>query len=68
MADMTVAQALQVAFDALSKCVIVDPPEWWTDPPIPEDMTREQYEREQIASAQSEAAWAANIKEFSCKK
>lgn len=31
--------------------VLQDPPEWWTDAQMPESMTREQYEREQIASA-----------------
>lgn len=42
-----------------------DPPEWWIAPwPLPEPMTREQYEREQIASAQSEATFSANVKEY----
>jgi hypothetical protein len=45
-----------------------DVPAWWRDQPMtPEqiDAMREEYELEQIASAQSDAAFAANVKEFS---
>jgi hypothetical protein len=44
-----------------------DVPAWWRDQPLtPEqiDAMHEQYAKEQIASAQSEAAFAANVKEF----
>ena len=42
-------------------------PQWWRDRPLtPEqiEQMREEYEREQIASAQSEAAFEANVKEY----
>ena len=40
-------------------------PDWFTAPwPLPEPMTREQYERQQIATAQSESAEKAAEQEF----
>lgn len=36
-----------------------------TDTPEALEAMREEYEREQIATAQSEAAWEALLKEFS---
>jgi hypothetical protein len=45
-----------------------DVPAWWRDQPLTPDQIdamREEYEREQIASEQSEAAFAANVQEHS---
>lgn len=42
-------------------------PDWWRDRPLtPEeqDAMAEEYARDQIAAAQSEAAWAAFVKEY----
>ena len=42
-------------------------PDWWRDKPPTDaqlEQMREEYEREQIASAQSEAAFLANQQEF----
>ncbi len=42
-------------------------PDWWLTQPwkLPEPMDAEQYQREQIATAQSEQAFDDNVKEYS---
>ena len=42
-------------------------PAWWSDRPLTDaelDQWAEEYAREQMATAQSEAAFADNVKEF----
>ena len=43
-------------------------PELYAPPPLTQeqmDAMADEYQRDQIASAQSEEAWAANLKEYS---
>jgi hypothetical protein len=45
-----------------------EPPDWWRDRPLTDaelDAMAQEYAREQMATAQSEAAHEANIKEHS---
>lgn len=51
-----------------------DPPVWWNPPLTAEELAAweaeeeaEQYAREQVATAQSEAAFAANQQEYAKK-
>ena len=44
-------EAIMTETAAEFRAAMAEPPMWWQQPPLPDTMTREQYEREAIAAA-----------------